>query len=183
MLKNQKAFTLIELMVTMSVLAVIIGMAVPSFSGIVANNRSASLGEELNSVLNVARSEALKRSNRVSICASSDGISCLAAGKWNKGWLVFVDTALSDTAPTPIIGTIIKYKSDLPDSATVTATSNETDIKFMRFTGSGILAKSNSSDIYPRVFSIKTTGCNGDAARQLSVGLSGMVSSTKLPCN
>jgi len=180
---KQNAFTLIELLVAMVVLVVIISVAVPSFSAMVANSRSTSLGEELNSIINVARSEALKRASRVSLCSSSDGLNCLAAGNWGKGWLVFVDAAISDTAVDPLVGTIIQYKSEPTATATITAKSNGTDIKFVRFTGTGILAKSNSSDIYPRVFLVKTKGCNGDAARQLSVGLSGMVSSTKVACN
>ena len=41
--------------------------------------------------LRLARSEAVKRSAVVAVCASSDGQSCLATAGWREGWIVFVD--------------------------------------------------------------------------------------------
>jgi type IV fimbrial biogenesis protein FimT len=41
--------------------------------------------------LNLARSEAVKRSVRVTVCKSADGATCAAGGGYEQGWIVFVD--------------------------------------------------------------------------------------------
>ena len=74
--KAQRGFTIIELMMTVTVLALLLGIAVPSFMETVRNNRIISQNNELISSLNLARSEALKRSGSVSVCASADQATC-----------------------------------------------------------------------------------------------------------
>lgn len=78
---SKRGFTLIELMVTIAILAITLGLAVPSFQEFVARNRLAAATNELVSALALARSEAVKRAARVTI-ASAD---------WTGGWQVFVD--------------------------------------------------------------------------------------------
>ena len=74
--KAQRGFTIIELMMTVTVLALLLGIAVPSFMETVRNNRIISQNNELISSLNLARSEALKRGGSVSVCASADQATC-----------------------------------------------------------------------------------------------------------
>ena len=83
-------FTLIELMVTVALAAIILTQAVPSFNALVQNNRLISQKNEFISTLNLARSEALKRGTRVTVCASSDQKTCDTTD-WEKGWIVFSD--------------------------------------------------------------------------------------------
>lgn len=47
--------------------------------------------EEVLADLRQARSEALKRNRRVTICKSADGSSCSTAGGWQQGWIMFHD--------------------------------------------------------------------------------------------
>ena len=77
-----RGFTLVELMVTLAVLAIVMGIAVPSFQEFVKRNQLASAANNLVSSLALARSEAVKRATRVTV-ASDD---------WAGGWQVFVDT-------------------------------------------------------------------------------------------
>jgi len=89
-MKNRKGFTLIELMVTLSVAAILIAVAVPSFGSLISNNRISSSVSAFNQTLNLARSEAVRRGTVVSVCRSDDQITCTNT-PWNQGWLVWVD--------------------------------------------------------------------------------------------
>ena len=180
MLKYQKAFTLIELMVTVAVAAIVLGLAIPSFNTQIRNNASSALGGELVGALGYARAEAIKRAARVSICPSSNGTSCLTAADWAKGWMVFVDGATTDAAAAVIVTTPLRYWDRLDANAVMTLKQGAggTDLAFARFTGRGLLARSTGNDTADRVFDVRTTGCKGNNARQIIVGTVGMVRSS-----
>jgi type IV fimbrial biogenesis protein FimT len=181
MLKLQKGFTLIELMVTLAVLAVAVGIAAPSFKSQVLNNRSVTLGSDLVTALNFARVEAVKRGARVSICPSTDGATCIGGTQWAKGWMVFVDGAVSDGAAV-VVTTPLRHWNDLDSKAVVTAKKGAAAIDFARFTGVGMLARTNGADADPRVFTAYITGCKGSMSSTITLGLAGMLNSTKNAC-
>lgn len=86
---SQKGFSLIELMVTLAVLAIVLGLAAPSFSSMVRDNRALSLGSELQGTLQFARSEAVKRRQSVIVCRrNAAGTDCENGADWSGGWLV-----------------------------------------------------------------------------------------------
>ncbi|RMD78761.1 MAG: prepilin-type N-terminal cleavage/methylation domain-containing protein [Gammaproteobacteria bacterium] len=84
-------FTLVELMVTLAVAAVLVTLAVPGFGTLIRNNRLATAANAFAASLSLARSEAVKRAAVVGVCKSADGQTCTSAGGWEQGWLVFVD--------------------------------------------------------------------------------------------
>ncbi|MEF8686196.1 UNVERIFIED_CONTAM: GspH/FimT family pseudopilin [Comamonas sp. A-3] len=90
-----RGFTAIELMVTVAILAVLAGLAAPSFNPIIERWRVRQVSEELQSTLYFARSEAIKRGGNVTILRSDDGGGCTAVGTdtslWSCGWIVFAD--------------------------------------------------------------------------------------------
>ena len=88
-----KGFTLIELMITLAVAAILLGLAAPSFTDLIKNNRMVTQLNQLNSSISLARSEAVKRGVTVTVCNSANQTTC--SGTWDKsnnGWIVFVDT-------------------------------------------------------------------------------------------
>ena len=85
--KKQAGVSLIELMGTVSIVAVVNAVAIPTFSDTIQRNEIRSHAERVVSTLTLARSEAVKRNQPVSICRSSDGETC--DGAWNDGWIVF----------------------------------------------------------------------------------------------
>ena len=82
-------FTLVELMVAVAVAAVLLAIAAPNFSEMLKQNRVQSQVRELYSQLAYARSEAMARGVRVTICHSNDESSC--SGTWSNGWIICVD--------------------------------------------------------------------------------------------
>ena len=102
-----KGFSLVELMVTLSILAIAIAIAVPSFSSLIIKQKIKSKRNDLMSAFQYARTEAVTQNQAVSICASSDpwasSPTCSGNTYWSTGWIVFYDSSLgtNPTTPTP----------------------------------------------------------------------------------
>jgi type IV fimbrial biogenesis protein FimT len=66
-------FTLIELMVTLAVAAILLTLAIPSFTGMIDKNRLKSAAEALYADLQFARAEAIKRNKKIRVSFFSNG--------------------------------------------------------------------------------------------------------------
>lgn len=102
---RKRGFTLIELMVTISVLAILMTIAAPNLQTLLQNSRLSSQASGLVGDLSFARAEALKLGSPVAVCASADGATCSGATNWETGWIVFNDANSSsavDGAETPL---------------------------------------------------------------------------------
>ena len=179
MRKYQVGFTIIELMVTLVVLAIVIAIAVPSFTGIIQRNTSVAIGEEFVTALNFARVEALKRRSSVSLCPSNDdGTAC--GNNWSDGWIAFVDGA-TETADSVTVSEVLRVWNDMNRNAEINVSRDNAAVNFIRFAGMGILAKVNGST-NPISATAKQANCSGEAARTITIGISGMVNSKTALC-
>ena len=86
---NNKGLTLIEVMLTLAIIAIIASFAAPSFNNLMRRQQVSGEADVLFSLVYFARSEAIKRNKVVTICKSDDGMVC--GGSWSNGWIVFVD--------------------------------------------------------------------------------------------
>ncbi len=91
-MRRERGFTLGEILATLAVAAVAMAVAVPGISNGLGDQRRATVINELVATLQLARSTAATRNQQVTVCPSTDGLSC-AAGDWNQGWIAFVDPA------------------------------------------------------------------------------------------
>lgn len=96
-MRPARGFTLVELMITVAVLAVVAGLAAPLFAGVINGNRLTSTANEIAVGIQAARMEALRRGVRVTLCQSTNGTTCSNTSPW-QGWLVFAD-ANGNNAP------------------------------------------------------------------------------------
>lgn len=86
-----RGFTLLEALVAMAVLGILVGLAAPAMTDLRARHQLQAQGEAFLDSLVLARSEALRRQLRVSVCPQGMAGQCDALGRWQQGWLVFVD--------------------------------------------------------------------------------------------
>ena len=87
-------FSLMEVMVTVGILAILAALAAPSFQPLIDKWRVQQTVENMKSTLYYARSEAIKRGGRVGIQKNDDVADCTASTsqEWGCGWFVFVDS-------------------------------------------------------------------------------------------
>ena len=82
---KQSGFTIIELMLAVVIVAILAGIALPSFNYAIANNKMSSNANEVVGAFNLARSEATQRGSRVNISSVSGGTN------WATGFRVWRD--------------------------------------------------------------------------------------------
>jgi type IV fimbrial biogenesis protein FimT len=123
--RGARGFTLVELMVTLLVLAILLGLAVPSFRDASLSSRLTGYANDLVASVQIARSEAIKRNATVTLCASTNGSSCAEDVGWEVGWIIL--------APRPsAIGTldVVDRHAPLTDEFIIAEASGITEITF-----------------------------------------------------
>lgn len=88
---HERGFTLIELIITVTVVAILAGVVAPGFNSFIKDRR---LNSQINAIITAvhsARAEASSRRKIVTLCASTDLSSCNTAN-WESGWIMFTDT-------------------------------------------------------------------------------------------
>ncbi|WP_235727505.1 GspH/FimT family pseudopilin [Kangiella shandongensis] len=108
---KQKAFTLIELMTTIAIVAIMAAIATPSLRNMILNNRLAGFSNDIISSVSAARNEAI--STRQQVVIEPNG------GDWTGGWQVFIDSDSNGTftAGEELVKTVEAYPSSLSESA------------------------------------------------------------------
>jgi type IV fimbrial biogenesis protein FimT len=89
MRKFSRGLTLFELLMTLVLVATLVGVAVPSFARASANARIRTELNALFHAVHLARKESIMRRSVVSICPSNDGLACQASLDWSQGWIMF----------------------------------------------------------------------------------------------
>jgi len=128
---RQLGFTLIELVVALAVAAVLLGIGVPSFMSVMQNSRISAQYNQAARSLYLARSEAVKSSDFVVVCAraSESSRQCGGSDDWTNGWIVFVDVDSSQGANATVGDgdTILSLESAVTGGNTVRAMASRSN--------------------------------------------------------
>lgn len=135
---TSRGFTLVELLVVLAVGAVLLAIAVPSYAFLVNSSRLAAVTNDLVSALHLARSEAITRNTRVTVCKTSNAMAalpvCDATASWQHGWLVFVDGGTKGVIDSG--DTVLRVQGSA--SAAVTITTGTNYGNFISYRPSGV---------------------------------------------
>lgn len=84
-------FSLIELLATTVIAALVTGATLPSVSRFIEQHHAASAVSALTAHMQLARMAAITRNHRTVLCPSADGSQCLSGSDWSGGWILFAD--------------------------------------------------------------------------------------------
>lgn len=152
--RHARGFTLLELITTITVMAVLAGLAAPSFSTFIANQRARNASFDLMAALTLARSEAVTRNRNVTF------VRATTSQAWDKGWQV-VDPI---TPASPIQVQQALKNLSVTDSANLNSITYGKD-------GRILAANTTTFTIQP------SSTVSGVSPRCVVIGLDGMPSS------
>lgn len=113
---KQRGFTLTELMAGVAIVAILLGIGVPSYRYITNSYR---MSAEINGLLGdlmYARSEALKEGQFVTVCVTVNGKTCTGNTSWDRGWLVFPNPNNGPQPRGAILHIQDRFTGKTPDS-------------------------------------------------------------------
>lgn len=142
-MKPSSGFTLVEMMISVAILAILLGVAVPGFQSFIQNTKIRTTADNMQAGLNLARAEALRRNARMSFWLVSDVSASCARSASGTSWVVSFDnpagtcnSASSDTSVPRIVQT--RSGSDGGTGISITATDgNNTASSCITFNGFG----------------------------------------------
>lgn len=174
----QGGFSVIELMITVAIAAVLLALAVPNFRDALSRTRVAGTADELQSALSLARAEALKLKSPVTLCARATDSTCATGTSWANGFLLFQDPN-GNGIPESTERMLRTRTFDLPD-VQVTATAAS-----LSLLGNGRIAGGIARTfevLGPNCTAGAGTGADSGQRRQLTVAASGRVSGRRMAC-
>ena len=186
--KKQEGFTLLELMVTLGIAAILLGLAAASFSEAIKNNRMSTKVNELIGGINYARQIAIARGTTTMICHTNNASSATptcgggANSSWATGYLVY------SANPRRIVNTRETYNAtnaellkqvSLQGSGTYTVTQT-TPVNIIGFSNNGLLFQTTTTPVINDVSICDDR--TGDNGRTISISIAGRINTDGKTC-
>ena len=165
-LLRSSGMTLIEVLVAVAIVAVLAGLAGPSFISTIQRFRSLNETSAFVGDLQFARTEAIKQGQPITLCASTDGTNCLTTSAWNTGWIIFSDPKADKT----ICGTcLLRIQKSWSGTDIFAASAGTSAVTFNRdgFRASPPLSTGTVT------FTLHTIPLNSNATQCVTVSLTG----------
>lgn len=138
-MREEKGFTLIEVIVSIAIVSILAAIAIPSYRFIINSGRVSSDMNALVGTLQFARSEAIRRGLSVTVCASATSTvttngtpspTCATASNWQVGWVSFVD--VNNSASFDTGDTVVSVQGPLESGNTLVASGSTVALRFNR---------------------------------------------------
>ena len=134
-------WTLIELLIALSIAAIVLLLAAPSFKQLLAKQRIDTAGRDLLAAITLTRAEAIRRGERVDL-RPCDGVD------WRSGWLIFVDA--NDNHTPDANEKIIHTHAALAQDLTITSHLHDKSAPYIAYTSDG-RTRTNANSQVPQV--------------------------------
>lgn len=160
-MRVQSGFTLIELMITLVIAAILLTVGVPSFTGFIKDNRLTAAANTFVASINRARSEAIKRGASVGVL-SQNGTS------WENGWTIWVD---ADSDGVQDAGELVLEAAPaIEGTVTLTASAESSFV----YDGTGVVDTGDTLQL--------CDDRTGETGREINIGATGRISTSRLTC-
>ena len=173
-------FSLLELMVTVAIAAILLSLGLPSFQSTLRSNRVVTATNEIIASLALARTEAIRSTRSAGVCPSTTGTACDGTS-WNEGWMVWADQGNTGWGDFAAGDTVLRYSSQRPGVTINADDVGNDDIEKFTFDARGRL----SSGTTAATIHLSSESCpEGQALlRTLTIGVTGQVRAERGNCS
>ena len=156
---TEKAYSLLELLMTIAVAALILTLGIPSFSALKARHVQRVELNALFHAVHLARKASIMRKQVVSLCPSADGLKCSPGRDWSGGFLVF-ENGDRDEPPVLDDGETVLHRHRADRSVRITANRSGFTLRatFLRATNGTIVVCDRAARVAPRALVVSYTG-------------------------
>lgn len=148
--KYKHGFTLVELIITLTIAGILIALAAPAMQAFILDQRLTTQANDFIADLNLARSEAVRRAANVTVCkqgGTATSPSCSTSAAWSAGRVIYVDTDSDSTLDSS--ETVLRVRESLDGNNTLNSIGSTTNS--IVFTGSGLTTMTTDSEITMRI--------------------------------